>query len=58
MKKMTTIGLKQTLNRFVAQKANRFSINNYNHAIAQYLEDTVIEEDEITNLQITEKLFY
>ena len=34
----TTIGLTQTLNSFVAQKANRSSINHYDHAIARYME--------------------
>ena len=39
-KQFTTIGLTQTLNRFVAQKANQFSINHYDHATARYMEDT------------------
>ena len=30
-KQFTIIGLKQTLNRFTAQKANRLSINHYDH---------------------------
>ena len=42
----TAIGLPQTLNRLVAQKANRFSINHYDHAMGRYMEDTVLEEDE------------
>ena len=45
-KQFSTIGLKQTLNRFVAQKANRFSFNHDNHPIAQNGEDT---EDESTS---------
>ena len=44
-------------NRFVAQKANRFLINHYDHAIARYMEDTVLGEDENTNPQITENFF-
>ena len=39
------------------KKANRVSINHYNHAIARYMEDTVIEEDEYSNPQLTEKIF-
>ena len=56
-KQFTTLGLTQTLNRFVAEKPNRFSIKHYNHAIARYMEDTVREEDENTNPQLTEKIF-
>ena len=44
-----TIGLTQTLNKSVAQKGNRFSINDYDHAIPRYMEDTIIEKDEDTN---------
>ena len=55
--KFTTIGLTQTRNRFVAQKANRFSINHCDHAIARYMEDTFSEDDENTNPQLTEKFF-
>ena len=51
-KQFTTIGLTRTLNRFVAQKANRFSINHYGHAIARYMDD-----DENTNLQQSDKFF-
>ena len=47
-KQFSTIGLTQTLNRFVAQKANRFSFNHDNHPIALYVEDT---KDESTNPQ-------
>ena len=39
-KQFTIIGLNQTLNRFTAQNANRFSFNHYNHAIARPKEDT------------------
>ena len=39
----------QTLNRFVAPKAKQFSINHYDHAIARYMEDTFLEDDENTN---------
>ena len=38
-KQFTIIGLNQTLNRFTAQNANRFSFNHYNHAIARPKED-------------------
>ena len=56
-KQFTIIGLTQPLNRFVAQKANRISINHYDHAIARYMEEKVLEEDENTIPQITEKFF-
>ena len=38
-KQFTTIGLTQTLNRFTAKNANRFSINHYDHAIAQNMDE-------------------
>ena len=41
----TTIELGQTLNRFIAPRANRFSINNYDHAVTRYMEDTPKEDD-------------
>ena len=44
-KHFTTIGLTQTLNRFVAKKAKRFSINHYDHAFARFMEDTFLEDD-------------
>ena len=56
-KQFTTIGLTKTLNRFVAQKANRFSFNHYYHLIARYMEDRVIDEDENANPKVTEKFF-
>ena len=56
-KQFTTIGLTQTLNRFTAKNANRFSINHYDHAIAQYMEDTFLEDDTNTNPQVTENFF-
>ena len=56
-KQFTTIGLTQTMNRLVAQKAIRFSINHYDHAIAQYMEDTIVEEDKDTGAQLTENFF-
>ena len=57
-KQLTIIGLTQTQTRFVAQKTSRFSINHYDHAIALYMEDAIIEEDEDTNPQLTENIFY
>ena len=48
-KQFTTIGLTQTLKRFVAWKTNRFSINHYDQAIARYMEDTFLEDDTNTN---------
>ena len=53
-KQFTTIGITQTLNRFNAQKTNRFSINNYDHAIARYMEDIFLEDDTKANPQLTE----
>ena len=51
----TTIGLIQTLNRFIAPRANRFSINLYNHAITRYMEDNSNKDDPNTNPPLTEK---
>ena len=55
-KQFTTKGLTQTIKRFVAQKTNRILINHSDHAIVRCMEDTVIEEDEKTNPQLTEKI--
>ena len=46
-KHFTTIGPTQTSNRFTAQKANRHSINHYDHAIARYMEDTFLKLDHV-----------
>ena len=56
-KQFTTIGQTETLNRFTAQKANQFSINHYDHAIARYMEDTFSEDDTYANPQLTENCF-
>ena len=56
-KQFTTIGLNQTLTRFTEQKANRFSINHYDHAIARPNEDIFSNDDTNANPQITKKLF-
>ena len=56
-KQFTTIGLTQTLNRFITQKANRFSINHYDHAIARYMENTFLGDDTNANPQLTENFF-
>ena len=56
-KQFTSFGLTQTLHRFVPQKANRLSINPYNHAIARYMNGTVFKDDKKTNPQLFEKLF-
>ena len=45
-KQFTTTELTQTIHRFVAQKTNRFSFEHYDHAIARYMEDTDIEDDD------------
>ena len=44
-KHFTTIGLTQTITRFTAQKANRFSINHYDHAIARSNEDFFLDDE-------------
>ena len=56
-KQFTTIGLTQTVNSFVTQKENRISLNHYDHAIARYMEDTFLEDDNNANPQLTEKFF-
>ena len=36
----TTAGLIQTQNRFIAQKANRFSNNHYNQTVIIFMENS------------------
>ena len=43
------MGLNQTLTRFTAQKANRFSNNHYDHAIARPNEDMFSIDDTTAN---------
>ena len=38
-------------------RANRLSINHYDHAVTSYIEDTPHEDNPITNPQLTEKFF-
>ena len=56
-KQFITIGITQILNRFTAQKANRFSMNHYDQAIARYMKHTFLEDDTNAHLQLTEKNF-
>ena len=56
-KQFTTIGLNQRLNRFTARKANRFSINHYNHAIELPNEDIFSNDDTNAKPQLTETFF-
>ena len=55
-KQITTIGLNQALNRYIAPRANEFLIKPYDHTITHYLEDTAIEDDLNNNSQLTEKI--
>ena len=52
-----TIGWNQTLNRVIAQKANRFSINHYDHTVTRYMENSPYDDDPNINPQLTEKFF-
>ena len=56
-KHFTTIGLNQTLNRSIAQRANRFSIYHYDHAITRYIEDTPNEDDPNVDPQLKDIFF-
>ena len=56
-KQFKTLELTQTTDSFVAQKANRISINHYDHAIARYMEDTATEDDPNTGPQLIENFF-
>ena len=47
----TTIGLNQTLNRFIAPKANQLSINHFVHAVARYMEEYPYDDDPNINPQ-------
>ena len=53
----TTKGLNQTLNRFIAQKTNRFSINHYDHTVTTYMENSPFDKNPNINPQLTGKLF-
>ena len=53
----TTTGRNQTLNRFIATRANIFYINHDVHAITRYMEDTAIEDEPNTSTQLTEFFF-
>ena len=57
LNQFTAIGLNQTLNRFIAQKANRLSINHYDHTGTRYMEDSPYDDDPNINPQLTEKFF-
>ena len=56
-KQFTNIGYNQTLTRFTAPKANRFSIGHYDHSITRANEDTFLDDGINTNPQLTEKFF-
>ena len=56
-KQFTTIGLNQTLNKFIAPRANRFYINHYDHSTTRYMENTDIEDDTNTSPKLTENDF-
>ena len=53
----TSIGLSQTLNRFVAPKANQFYLNHYDYAVAMYMENSPYDIDPNINPQLTEIFF-
>ena len=58
LNQFTTIGLNQTLNRFIAQKAIRFSINHYDHPVNRYMEDSPEGNELDIKPQLTEKFFF
>ena len=49
--------LSQTLNGFLAQKANVYPINKYNHAVIRYIVDPPYDTDPNINAKIAEKSF-
>ena len=51
----TAVGLSQTLNRFIAPRADIFAITHYNHAVTRYMADTPHEDVPSTNPQLIEK---
>ena len=51
------MGLTQIVKRFVAQRANQFSINHDDHANTRYMEDQFFEDNKNTNPQLTEIFF-
>ena len=56
-KQFTFIGINQTLYRFTAQSAHRFSINHHDHAIARPNEDKFSNDDSNANPQVTQNFF-
>ena len=54
----TTIGLNQTLNRFIAPTANWFSIKCYDHAVTRSMEDYPYDDDPKIKLKLTEIFSY
>ena len=57
LNQLTTIGLSQIPSRFIAQKANRFSFNHYDHTVTRYMEDSPYDNDPNYNPQLNEKFF-
>ena len=53
-KHFTDIGYNQTLTRFTAQKANRFSIDQYDHGIARSNAAIFLDDDTNANTQLAE----
>ena len=49
--------LNQTLNRFFAQKANRYSIDHYDHTVVGYMENSPNDTGPNVSAQQTEKFF-
>ena len=54
-KQFTNIGYNQSLTKFTAPKANRFSIDHYDHSITRANGDIFLGDDRNANPQITEK---
>ena len=52
LNQFTTIVLNQALNRFIAQKVNRFPANHYDHTVTRYIEDSPNNDDPNINPNI------
>ena len=53
----TYVGYKKLLKTFTAPRANKFTIEYYDHNIIRPNQDQFLDEDRFANPQLTEKFF-
>ena len=49
LNQFNNIGLNQIVNHFIAQEANRYSINHYDHTVVRSMEDSSYQTDPAYN---------